>query len=472
MRCVKFIKQLLLTTGLLAIWSVAVPAYGSITLTTVVSFSTTNGTHPSAALVMADDGSFYGTTEYGGTSGGTGFGTVFKVNPAGTLTTLASFKNSNGAYPTAGVVQGGDGNFYGTTSDGGTNGGFGTVFRITPAGTLTSLYSFDNINGANPYGGLTMDATGNFYGTTGYGGPYINQDENGLGYGIVFKISTNGTFTTLYAFTGADDGYYPLTGLVLGNDGNFYGTTAEADTFGDPAYGAGTVFRITPGGAFTSLASFNYSNGANPYAGLIQANDGNFYGTTYNGGAANAGTVFQMTPAGTLNTMVSFNNTNGANPQAALVQGPDGNFYGTTEQGGTNDYGTIFQMTPDGTLNSLLSFNYFSNGADPTAGFVQSTNGTFYGTTYTGGNRGYGAIFNLTVPMPPTFQTVTRTGGMITFTWNVMPGQKYQVLFKTDWDQTCWNTLGDPITATGTTASASDSIGPDPHRLYRVQMLP
>ena len=467
----KLIKHLLLATTMLAIWSVAPSASGSITLTTVVSLSTTNGTHPSASLVMANDGNFYGTTEYGGTGGGTGFGTVIKMTPAGALTTLVSFKNSNGAYPTAGLVQGGDGNFYGTTSAGGTNGGFGTVFKITPAGALTTVFSFDNINGAKPYGGLAMDASGNFYGTTGYGGPYTDQDANGLGYGTVFKISADGTFTSLYAFTGGDDGYYPLTGLVLGSDGSFYGTTAEADTFGDPAYGAGTAFRITSGGALTSLASFNYTNGANPYATLVQASDGNFYGTTYNGGAANAGTVFQLTSTGALNTLASFNNDNGANPQAALVQGADGNFYGTTEQGGTNDYGTIFQMTPAGALNTLLSFNYFSNGADPTAGLVQSTNGTFYGTTYTGGSRGYGAIFNLMVPVPPAFQKVTRTGGMLTFTWNVVPGQMYQVLFKTNWDQAGWNALGTPITATSTTASASDSIGPDPHRFYRIQML-
>lgn len=455
---------------MMTMWLVAPPAWGDVTVSTTVSFSSTNGIHPSAALIVGNDGNFYGTTEYGGATGG--YGTVFKMTPTGGLATLVTFKNNNGAYPTAGLVQGNDGNFYGTTSEGGTHGGFGTVFKITSAGALTILYSFDNINGANPYGGLVLDAGGNLYGTTGYGGPYTDQDVNGLGYGTIFKIATNGTFTTLYAFTGLDDGYYPLTGLVPGNDGNFYGTTAEADTFGDPAFGAGTVFRVSSGGVFTNLITFNNDNGANPYAGLVQGGDGNFYGTTYNGGTANAGTVFQMTPAGILNTLVSFNNDNGANPYGALVPAPDGTLYGTTELGGANDYGTIFQVTPAGALNSLISFNYFSNGADPTAGLVRSSDGTFYGTTYSGGSRGGGTIFHLTVPMPPVFQKAARTGDTFTFTWSVLPGKAYQVMFKTNWNQTDWNNLGAPITATSNTATASDAFGSDPHRFYRVQMLP
>jgi len=467
---VKLIKQRLLAATMLAIWLVAPHARGGITLTSTVSFSSTNGIHPSAALVLGNDGNFYGTTEYGGVSGG--YGTVFKMTPAGALTTLVSFKNNNGAYPTAGLVQNSDGNFYGATSAGGTNGGFGTVFKMTPAGALTTLFAFDSTNGANPYGELVLDASGNLYGTTGYGGPYTDQDANGLGYGTVFKITTNGTLTTLYAFTGGEDGFYPLTGLVQASDGNFYGSTAEADTFGDLPFGAGTIFRITPDGAFTNLVSFNDINGANPQAPLVAGADGNLYGTTYSGGAAEAGTVFQMTPAGTLNTLVSFNNLNGANPYGALLQASDGNFYGTTELGGTNDYGTIFQVTPAGTLNSLLSFNYFSNGADPTAGLLLSSDGTFYGTTYSGGSRGGGTVFHLTVPMPPVFQKVTRTAGMLSFTWSTAPGQMYQVLFKTNWDQPTWNSLGAPIIANSTMATASDSTRQDPHRFYRIQMLP
>lgn len=466
----KLIEHLLLAASIVAILSLAPCARSSIILTNTTSFSTSNGIHPSAGLVQGNDGNFYGTTEYGGTSGG--FGAVFKITPAGALTTLASFNNANGAYPTAGLVQGGDGNFYGTTSAGGTNGGFGTVFKISPAGALTTIFSFNNANGANPYGGLALDASGNLYGTAAYGGPYIDQDENDLGYGTVFKLTTNGTFTSLYMFTGSSDGFYPLTGLTLGNDGNFYGTTAEADTFGDPAFGAGTVFRITCGGEFTNLVSFNYTNGANPYAGLVQASDGNIYGTTYNGGDANAGTVFQMTPAGTLNYVVSFTNLNGANPYGALVPGSDGNLYGTTELGGANSYGTVFQMTPVGTLQCLLSFDFFSNGAEPTAGLLQTTNGTFYGTTYSGGSHGGGTIFRLVVPMPPVFQKVTRTGGMLTFTWSGVPGQKYQVLFKTNWNQTNWNILGAPITATSATTSASDTMLQDPHRFYRIVVMP
>ncbi len=148
-------------------------AQSNVTVSTAVSFSSTIGIHPSGALLLGGDGNFYGTTEYGGPGGGSG--TVFKMTPAGSLTTLVSFKNTNGAHPIAGLVQNTDGNFYGTTSDGGTN-GFGTIFRINPSGDFATLFSFNNTNGANPYGGLAVDAGGNLYGTTAYGGPYVDQD--------------------------------------------------------------------------------------------------------------------------------------------------------------------------------------------------------------------------------------------------------------------------------------------------------
>lgn len=258
----------------------------------------------------------------------------------------------------------------------------------------------------------------------------------------------------------------------MGADGNLYGTTAEADTFGDPAFGAGTIFQITIGGAFTNLVAFNYTNGANPYAGLVQAADGNWYGTTYNGGDTNAGTVFKMTPAGALTTVASFENTNGANPYGTLTPTADGSLFGTTELGGTNDYGTVFQITPGGTLNSLLSFNYFSNGGDPTAGLTPFPDGTFYGTTYSGGTPGGGTVFHLIVPTPPVFNGVAQSGNMITFSWSAMPGHMYQVLYKTGGNDTNWHNLGAPIMAGSNSCSASDLIGPDPSRYYRILVLP
>ncbi len=274
---------------------------------------------------------------------------VFKITPTGTLTTLYSFCAQSGCtdgeYPVAGLVQGTDGNFYGTTPEGGANGG-GTVFKITPTGTLTTLYSFCAQNncadGANPAAGLVQATDGNFYGTTYAGGAN--------GYGTVFKITPSGTLTTLYSFCskgGCADGSYPEAGLVQATDGNLYGTTFAA-TFDGGANGDGTVFKITPSGTLTTLYSFSGPDGANPWAGLVQATDGNFYGTTYAGGANGDGTVFKTPLTGILTTLHSFDGTDGAGPEAGLVQATDGNFYGTTFYGGTNGAGTVFRLVSVG----------------------------------------------------------------------------------------------------------------------------
>ena len=214
----------------------------------------------------------------------------------GTLDSLYSFTDAgDGGFPTAGLVQGADGSLYGTTLGGGTN-GYGTVFKITTNGALTTLYAFaDGSDGANPYAGVVLGNDGNVYGTAAYGGQYTAQDTNGFGYGTVFKIVPAGAvFSTVYAFTGDTNGYYPLGGLVQGSDGNFYGTTAEADNYGG-FFGKGTVFQLTAGGALSNQFVFNGATGANPMAALVQGSDGNFYGTTANGGANNDGTIFRVT---------------------------------------------------------------------------------------------------------------------------------------------------------------------------------
>src|SRR5208283_5109939 len=372
------------------------------TLTTLHSFDGTDGASPYAALVQDTDGNLYGTTLYGGPNSctypgiGTIFscGTVFKITPSGTLATLYNFCSQSGCtdgqFPYAGLIQGSDGNLYGTTSFGGANGD-GTVFRITPSGTLTTLHSFAGTDGAAGYAGLVQGTDGNFYGTT-FGGP---------ANGTVFKITPSGTLTTLYTFCFSCTGAGPYAGLVQGTDGNFYGTT-----FNGGGNGVGTVFTITPGGTLTTLYSFcsqsGCTDGANPYAALVQGTDGNFYGTTL-GGAAN-GTVFKMTPGGTLTTLYTFcYGCTGVSPYAALVQGTDGNFYGTTE-GGTNHDGTIFKITPSGTLTTLHSFDG-TDGAAVYAGLVQGTGGNFYGTTAQGGGSGNcsggcGTVFKLATATP------------------------------------------------------------------------
>ena len=322
------------------------------------------------------------------------------ASPAQILTTLHSFAGSpnDGNTPNAGLVQGSDGNFYGTTVKGGASAsicqdGCGTVFQVTRAGTLTVLHSFcvnyPCADGIAPYAALVQGTDGNFYGTAYSGGKFNSG-------GTVFKITPAGALTALYNFcsqTNCADGRQPYAGLVQGTDGNFYGTTFEGG-----ASDHGTVFKITPGGALTTLYSFcalrNCIDGIGPYAGLVQATDGNFYGTTYEGGAVDYGTVFKITPAGTLTTLYSFcsktNCADGYIPYATLVQATDGNFYGTTTQGdgAYGNGGTVFKITPSGALTTLYSFCAqagCTDGTVPQSVLVQASDGNFYGTTQEAG---------------------------------------------------------------------------------------
>jgi uncharacterized repeat protein (TIGR03803 family) len=249
---------------------------------------------PYAAPIQGRDGNFYGTAAYGGSnvygtvwSGDPGYGAVYEMTPAGSLTALGTFNFDDGAYPQSSLIQGADGNFYGTATGGGTNGGFGTIFKITPAGTMTALFSFGKTNGADPTAGLIQDIDGSFYGTT-YSGGASNA-------GSVFKLAPDGTFSSLYSFAGGDDGSNCYGGLLLASDGNFYGTTEGGGT-----YGLGTIFRISREGALTTLVNFDGYQGAVPECTLMQATDGNFYGTTEFGGADDFGAIFRLSIQGAL----------------------------------------------------------------------------------------------------------------------------------------------------------------------------
>ena len=396
------------------------------TFTSLASFDGTNGGSPEyMSLVQGLDGNFYGTTEFGGT-GGTGWGTVFKITPAGTLTTLYNFCTkancADGQEPMAGLVLASNGYFYGATYGGGAN-GFGTVFKITAAGTLTTLYSFcaqeSCADGSLPEDALVQGTDGNFYGTTAYGGAHCPKNFPS-GCGTVFKITPAGTLTKLYSFcaqANCADGTTPVGGLVQGTDGNFYGTTEGA--FG---LHSGTVFMITPTGTLTTLHTFNcVADGCNPYDGLVQAANGDFYGTNYDGGANNGGSVFSITAGGTLTTLDSFGIPNGGYPYAGLVQATDGNFYGTTPYGEVhrpvcNDLhcGTVFNITPTGTVTTLHRF-VLTDGGFPTSGLLQATNGNFYGTTKGGGSspncgEGCGTVFSLSVGLSPFAKTNPTAG--------------------------------------------------------------
>jgi uncharacterized repeat protein (TIGR03803 family) len=318
-------------------------------------------------------------------------------------------------------VQGSDGNFYGITSFGGANDG-GTVFKITPSGTLTTLYNFCSqsgcADGAAPYAALVQGTDGNFYGTTTRGG--ANPGFYGDGGGTVFRITPGGALTTLYSFCtqrACRDGGWPVANLVHGTDGNFYGTTGLGGINGADA---GTVFRVTPAGSLITLYSFCSkggsvcADGAGPSAGLVQGSDGDFYGTTEDGGAGascprhfGCGTVFKITPNAALTTLYSFCSqtdcTDGRNPKAGLILGTDGNFYGMTGWSGSSDHGTVFRLTPDGVLTTLYSFcstGGCRDGAEPEGKVLQGGDGNFYGTTSGGGlkpNNSDGTVFRLSL---------------------------------------------------------------------------
>jgi len=417
--------------GVFLLWAAAAVALSAQTFTTLKSFDGTDGTSPNG-LVQGADGDFYGTTQLGGTGGS---GTVFKVTPSGTLTTLHSFDDTDGAEPLAGLIQATDGSFYGTTFGGGDNHDCegdtcGTVFKITPNGTLTPLLSFDWTDGFEPYGGVIQGIDGNFYGTTPSGG-YLAK---GIGNGTVFQMTRTGVVATLYDFCAVigfycADGTFPRAGLVQGTDGSFYGTTEYGGNYDSCSDGCGTIFTITPNGRLTTLHSFDKTDGASPIDVLVQGTDGNFYGTTAGGGANNGcaggggcGTVFSITASGALTTLHSFDGTDGANPWAGLVQGTDGSFYGTTAYGGGSNVvcgglppgcGTIFGITPSGTLTTLHSFCLQSGCVDGgvPGGLVQGTNGTFYGTAGYGADSD-GTVFSLSVGLGP-FVTTNPAAGKV-----------------------------------------------------------
>lgn len=277
-------------------------------LNTLVRFRGPNGGEPwNGALIQGSDGNFYGTTATGGITnyGFPGEGTAFKVTANGGLTTLHFFDYPTGDIPYSGLVEGVDGAFYGTTSGGGRLGG-GTVFKLTPDGVHTELVSFhyQGTNGLSPFGGLLQGEDGNFYGTTTQGGEsYGNRGSvNWEGFGTIFRMTPNGVLTTLFSFNGTN-GSYPHASLMKGNDGCMYGTTTSGGTYTNQLFpppedhgyaGYGTVFRITTNGEFTSVVSFAGTDGASPLGSLTLGKDGNFYGTTVRGGVRDLGTAFRL----------------------------------------------------------------------------------------------------------------------------------------------------------------------------------
>lgn len=440
--------------------------------TTLYEFPATSSllSGPLAALVEHPNGDFYGTTP---DTGALGYGTVFRMTSAGAVTTLVDFTyngaSNKGSRPRAALLVGGDGNLYGTTQYGGV-GFYGTVFRMTPAGALTTLTQFTGSGatpGRYPFAALVLAADGNYYGSTAGGtvpalgtifrvsaggivsnvfeftgdnGPYPGSAATGLlaladgrilglaagftrSFGGVFELASNGSYSKVLELAHTDGplkGSYPQARLLADGEGNLYGTTSEG------GLGYGTVFRLSEAGNLTTLASFSKvpggSMGQYPRGGLVVGADGQYYGSTAEGGSSNFGTVYRLTSGGLLETIVRFTSNGasnkGASPSGELVLLPSGDFYGSTSSGGSGNYGTLFQMSPAGSLTTLVEFTSngpTNKGAYPPSAPILAADGSYYGTTAGGGSASYGTVFRFSAGVLTTLVEFTnnsiRPGG-------------------------------------------------------------
>ena len=444
-------------------------AWGGVVRQTVYSTTPSQYSVSFSGLVQAADGNFYGTTPKINLGG---YGSVFRVTPAGVMTTLVSFGvNRYGLDPEGGLVLATDGNLYGTTASGGIY-GRGTLFKITTTGTFQVVHPFDSSDGSLPTYNLVQASDGYLYGVT------VSSPTN---VATIFRSTLAGTLTTLTNFPAAmpGDSADPNDGLVEGPEGWLYGTVSMPST----SYGKiGAIYKISITGAFQTLAYFYGTSGGqlaptgdHPMCGLTVGRDGFLYGTAGHEYSVfyttNHSQVFRMTTNGVLTTVLTFYGTNGANPMTRLMAAPDGCLYGLTTEGGPSNGGTIFRLTTDGTLTTLANaFGIYATdqGFPP---LIQAADGDLYGTGMVGSLQSISAIVYRLVE-PPVITGAAWSGSTFTLTWNSFSNSAYRLAYKTALNDPTWTTQASTITATGPIASGSDSPEGAGQRFYRVILLP
>jgi uncharacterized repeat protein (TIGR03803 family) len=454
-------------------------AFAGVTFTNIFLFGGTNGSDPQGKLVQARDGYLYGVTESGGANND---GVFYRIGLDGTFTQLASFTDDIGSSPND-IVEGADGNFYGTSFYGGPNGRYadGTVFKATPDGQLTRIVAFGGTNGLTPRMGLVAASDGNLYGGAA-GGTNWGFSPNSGG-GVIFRVATNGSFTVLAQLDSrAEQGFNPQTQLMQARDGLLYGTTWYGGSFiTGIGFGAGTVFRMTLDGQIAFLGSCDGTNANAAFFPLVQAPDGTFYGTSYGGVnqlgyGSGLGNVFRVGMDGSISNLFSFSGTNGCYPRGSILCS-DGNLYGMAGSGGSaalppaySGSGNIFKLSPDGVFTVLVPFDS-GTGGSPWCNLMQASDGNLYGVNQTSPG-GQGAVFRLSLPLPANFKRIARTNNTVELTWSASASQVYQAQYRTNATTGEWLNLGGTVTATNGIMTTVDTIGADSCRFYRIAVLP
>lgn len=350
------------------------------TFTTLYIFTGgSDGANPYAGVIQDEYGNLYGTTLQGGFSN---MGVVYQVSTAGTETVVHSFSGSDGWEPLAPVIQDEAGSLYGTTYMGGSlsdcdSFGCGTVFKIDTTGNETVLYNFKGgSDGCYPEQSLVMDGSGSLYGTTIYCASYDR--------GTIFKLDSAGKLTVLHSFRRLEDSEPVYGHLTMDGSGNLYGVTAEGGAGCVPS-GCGVLYRLSTNGTFTVLHSFRggKKDGCRPFGSVARDEAGDLYGTTYRCGSSNDGTVWRVSKTGKKTILHNFagGTSDGCNPQAGVSLDSGGNLYGVTRYCGANNVGAVYQLSASGTLTLLHSFGSGLDGSDPIGEVLLTTDGTLLGTT-------------------------------------------------------------------------------------------